>query len=61
MKTSGWVCIIIGGLSFVGAAIKGDSVMGPVFLVGLGVFLVHQASQKKQEQKDKEDWMQKDG
>lgn len=59
MKIACWICIVIGGLSFFGAAIYGDSVMGAVFLVGLGVFLVHQASQNKQEQKDKKDWASK--
>lgn len=60
MRTLGWICIVIGGLAFIGAAMKGNSVFGPVFWLGLGIYLVHRANQKKQEQKDKEDWMQKD-
>lgn len=56
MKKSGWICIVIGGLAFLGAAMKGDSVFGPVFWLGLGIYLVHKASQREQEKKDKENW-----
>jgi len=57
MKTFGWICIVIGALAFWGAALKGNNATGPVFLLGLGVFLVHRAGQKEQEQKDKENWV----
>lgn len=59
MKTFGWICIVIGSLAFLGAAFRGHNVTGPVFWLGLGIFLVHRAGQKKQEQKDKEDWVNK--
>ena len=59
MKTFGWISIAFGGLAFLGAALKGHNVMGPVFWLGLGIYLVHRANQKKQEQKDKEDWAHK--
>ena len=61
MKTFGWICIVFGALAFLGAALKGDNVSGPLFLLGLGVFLVHRAGQKKLEQKDKEDWANNNG
>lgn len=31
MKVFGWICTIIGSLAFIGAAIYGHSVFGPVF------------------------------
>lgn len=36
MKTIGWILIVLGILSFLGAASKGDSVFGPLFFIGLG-------------------------
>ena len=59
MKTFGWICIVFGALSFLGAALKGHVVTGPVFFLGLGIFLVYRAQQKEQENKDKEDWLNK--
>lgn len=59
MKLFGWICIVIGAFSFLGAAIKGHNVTGPTFWLGLGIFLVHRAKQKEQEQKDKNDWANK--
>jgi len=56
MKTFGWICTVIGALALLGAALKGNNVTGPVFWLGLGIFLVYRAGQKEQEQKDKEDW-----
>lgn len=56
MKIFGWICIIIGVLSFFGAALKGNNVTGPCFWFGLGIYLVHRANQKEQEQKDKDEW-----
>lgn len=56
MKVGGWICLILGLLSFLGAALKGNSIIGPVFWIGLGVFLLHRAAQKKKDQKDEENW-----
>lgn len=55
MKTFGWICIIIGGLSLLGAALKGHNALGPSFWLGLGIFLVYRANQKKEEQKNEQD------
>lgn len=37
MKGFGWFCIILGSLSFLGAAISGNSVFGPTFWLALGI------------------------
>lgn len=48
MKTTGWICLIIGVLSFMGAALKGNSVFGPIFWISLGAFLLYLAANKEQ-------------
>ena len=47
MKTFGWICIVLGALSFIGAASAGHSVFGPVFWLALGIALVYYGNQKK--------------
>lgn len=46
MKAIGWILVVIGGLSFLGAATAGDGVFGPCFCLGLGITLVCIAKQK---------------
>lgn len=46
MKIFGWICIVIGGLSFLGAALNGSNITGPSFWIGLGIFLVYYVSKK---------------
>ena len=46
MKTFGWICIILGGLSLIGAFSSGDSGIGPCFLLAAGIGLVYFANQK---------------
>lgn len=53
MKIAGYIFLIIGGLSFLGAAFKGNSVFGPLFCIALGAFLVYRANNKESEQKEK--------
>lgn len=48
MRTAGWICLIIGVISFFGAALKGNSVFGPLFWIGLGAFLLDRANKRKQ-------------
>lgn len=60
MKTTGIVILILGLISLLGCIIGGDSVLDPLFWVGLGIFLIHRANQKKQEKKEKEEWSYKD-
>lgn len=54
MKTFGWICIVLGGLSFIGAASAGHSVFGPVFWLALGIALVYFGNQKEEEKKKNE-------
>lgn len=58
MKIAGWICAILGGLSFLGGLLNG-SVLGPCFFLGLGIFLLHKANQNKQEEQEKDGWAQK--
>lgn len=47
MKGFGWFCVILGSVSFLGAAINGNSVFGPAFWLALGIYLVHLAKNRK--------------
>lgn len=49
MKTIGWILIVIGALSFIGAASKGHSVFGPLFWLGVGGTLVYLKKEKDEE------------
>lgn len=49
MKIVGWICLLFGGLSFFGAALKGHSVFGPLFWIGLGAFLLYRVNNKAKE------------
>lgn len=51
MKTAGWICVVLGILSFIGAALKEDGLLGPTFVIALGAFLLYRATHKEQEQK----------
>lgn len=51
MKIFGWVCIVLGALSFIGAASAGHSIFGPVFWLAVGVALVYFAKQREGEEK----------
>ena len=46
MKVFGWICTIIGSLTFIGAAIYGHSVFGPVFWIALGIVLLLKSKKK---------------
>lgn len=59
MKYFGWFFIIMGSLSLLGAILKGHNPTGPFFWLGLGIYLVHRASEKKKEQKEKDKWANK--
>lgn len=48
MKGFGWFCIILGSLSFLGAAISGYSVFGPTFWLAFGIYLVYRAKKRKE-------------
>lgn len=53
MKTAGWICLVIGALSFFGAVLMGNSAFGPLFWIGLGVFLLYRANNKGHESEKK--------
>ena len=51
MKTIGWILLVIGVLSLIGAASAGDSVFGPLFFVSIGAYLLYRANNKDEEPK----------
>lgn len=52
MKIAGWILIVLGSLSMVGAASTGHSVFGPIFWLGLGIALLYFANLKKNNDKE---------
>lgn len=56
MKNWGLSFIVLGGLALLGCISKGNNPLGPTFWLALGIYLVHRANQKEQENKDKEKW-----
>lgn len=57
MKVWGYVLLILGALSFIGALMGGSSPVGGLFWTVLGVYLLSRAKKKEEEKKDKENWM----
>lgn len=53
MRTAGWICLVIGVLSFFGAALKGNSVFGPLFWIGLGAFLLYRVNNREDKRENK--------
>ena len=51
MKTTGWIILVFGGLSCLGALIAGHSIFGPVFFIALGL-MVSNKSNKNYIKKD---------
>lgn len=49
MRRWGWICVVIGSLSLLGVILKGHNPLGPLFWIGLGIFLLQRANQKKEE------------
>ena len=47
MKVFGWICVVLGGLSLIGAASAGHSAFGPLFWLGLGITLLYFGNHKK--------------
>lgn len=54
MKTFGWICLILGGLSFIGAGLAGNSVFGPCFWIALGITLIYFAKEKEKASQSKQ-------
>ena len=53
MRITGWIFTVLGILSLLGCLLKGNNPIGPIFWLGLGIFLIYRASQKEQEKKKK--------
>lgn len=56
MKKAGWVLTILGCISLLGCLSAGNSPFGPLFWIGLGIYLIHRANQKIKDKQDKEKW-----
>lgn len=56
MKTCGYVFAVLGTLSLIGTIIGGHSPIGPIFWIGLGIFLIHRADEKKEDKNNEEKW-----
>lgn len=46
MKVAGWIILVLGILSFTGAALASHSVFGPCFFIALGAFLIYRSNEK---------------
>lgn len=49
MKITGWIFVVLGALSFLGAALKGNNTFGPLFWIALGSYLIYRANKKSEE------------
>ena len=49
MKTTGWVLLVLGGLSCLGALTAGHSIFGPVFFLAIGLMLIIKSNNDKKE------------
>ena len=52
MKTAGWILIVVGALAFLGAASKGDNVLGSSFLFGIGITLLYLKKEREENNKE---------
>ena len=48
MKKTGWILIVIGTLSFIGAASKGHSVFGPLMWIGIGGTMLYLKKEREE-------------
>lgn len=56
MKICGWVFLILGILSFIGALSAGRAPIGGAFWAVLGAYLIHRSKQKQEEARKKKEW-----
>ena len=47
MKTTGWVLLVLGGLSCLGALSAGNSIFGPIFFIAAGLLLINKSKDKE--------------
>lgn len=50
MKILGFVFLVIGIISFLGALLGGSSAIGPCFCIALGAFLIYRAHENKHDE-----------
>lgn len=46
MRISGWICLVLGIIGYLGAVVGGDTGFGPTFLIALGAFLLYRANNR---------------
>lgn len=56
MKIAGWIIIVFGTLALIGACAGGNSIIGALFWIVVGIYLLRRASQKQQEKEEKDKW-----
>lgn len=49
MKKIGWVLLVLGGLSCLGALTAGDRIFGPTFLIAIGLMLINKSNNDKKD------------
>lgn len=49
MKTIGWVLLVLGGLSCIGALTTSHSIFGPVFFIAIGLMLINKSNNDKKD------------
>ena len=49
MKTTGWVLLVLGGISCLGELTGGDSILGKVFFIAIGLMLINKSNNDKKE------------
>ena len=47
MKTVGWVLLVFGSLSCIGALTAGHSIFGPLFFIAIGLMLINKSNNSK--------------
>lgn len=56
MKIAGWILLVLGVLSLIGCLVGGSNPFGPLFWIGLGIYLIYLANRREKDKKDKEKW-----
>lgn len=49
MKTIGWILLVLGSLSSLGALTAGHSIFGPVFFIAVGLMLINKSNNDKKD------------
>ena len=44
MKTTGWVLLVLGGLSCLGALTAGHNIFGPILFIAIGIVLINKSN-----------------